>query len=196
MRAIPLVLALVAGGLVLTVGAGPAAACTCVDRTPAEQLAGADAVFVATGEAGPREVEGDHQVVFTLEVEVVHKGEVEAVAEVRTGTGGGDCGIDLTGRHLVFAHRADDGMLTTGTCSGTERLPAGEEATGVGPGRAPDPPPTVSGPPIGGPDGDVEDEDPSPGELLVGVVAVVALVGGVAAALLVRRRRSAASRAG
>lgn len=193
-REVLLVLALAGAGLTMATGSRPAAACSCVEQTPAEQVASADAVFVATADGGPREV-GGSTLAYELEVEAVHVGEVDAVVEVRTGRGDGDCGIDLSGRHLVFAHRDDEGRLSTGLCSGTRPLADGEQATGVGPGRVPDPPPTVAGPPIGGPEGDVEDADPSPGELLAGVGLVVLVAGGVAV-LVLRRRRSATSRAG
>jgi hypothetical protein len=57
------------------------------------------------------------------------RGIASAVADVGTGTGGGDCGyrFEVGKRYLVYAWRSPDGRLTTGICSRTRPIEAAQD---------------------------------------------------------------------
>jgi hypothetical protein len=190
----------VLGGLLLvTVTAGPAAACSCVQGlSEPKRAARADAIFVgelvgsrvdpsATARAagsGPRPA----PVVVTFEVSRVYKGAVGPRQEILTpGGGGAGCGgfgIGLrgTGPFLVFAHQASNALYEVGPgrygssmCSGSRALADGEPNLGGLPAREPS----------------AQDRWPSMAALTVGV-GVLAAVGAVGLAVLRARRQARA----
>jgi hypothetical protein len=134
---------------------------------------------------------------YEVAVEAVHHGEAGPTIEVVSERDGASCGIDLPpGRYLVVASRDDEGRLYSGLCSGTRPLEAGEEPAGFGPGRPPEAAPTTDAPrPVGGPGGDVVDDDLGPLATAVRWAAVGAVVValGAGAVLVARRRRPPAT---
>jgi hypothetical protein len=171
-----LLVAVLAGGL-LVMTAGPPAACSCaMVRSEAERMARADAVFVGElvgsrvdPSASPREtrrIPYPAPVLLTFEVSRVYKGAVGARQEIVTpGGGGASCGgfgIGLRGAgpFLVFAfnsagdmYRLAPGQYASNLCSGSRALtdsgtPAssGPPPTG-GPGRLDNSPSPTSAPP-------------------------------------------------
>lgn len=200
-----LVLALLAGTLVIT--AGPAAACSCARLTPRQRVAEAAAVFTATATEVRLIEPVDHggKVTATLRADQVYKGEVGRVAEVSTRAQGPACGFPFrTGeRYLIFAG-ADGDALTTSSCSGNLTVPAGDrplrlagDAHGITRGLlaalgTPRLPPTH--PPFtswsAGPGRRPAAGGPADGPLLLGLAALAA-AGLVAGLVSARRRRSA-----
>jgi hypothetical protein len=145
---------LLGGLLLVTVSAGPAAACSCAQgSSEPKRAAGADAIFVGElvgwrvdPSASAREAGSGPwpaPVVFTFEVSRVYKGAVGERQEIVTpGGGGAGCGgfgIGLRGRgpFLVFAHQASNAMYVVGPgrygsslCSGSRALADGEPTLG------------------------------------------------------------------
>jgi protocatechuate 3,4-dioxygenase beta subunit len=118
----------------LAVSAPAANACSCVvGGTPCSDYWKASAVFVGTVinnspttyKLGDFENEG-RLVRFTIEQPM--RGIRGKEVEVRTGSGGGDCGygFQLGGRYLVYAYEAS-GKLFTGICSRTRPLSEASE---------------------------------------------------------------------
>lgn len=209
MTRILLVLALLAGTLIVT--AGPAAACSCARLTPKQRVAAAAAVFTATATEVRlvEPMEGGGKVTATLRADQVYKGEVGRVAEVSTRAQGPACGFAFrTGeRYLIFAH-ADRDALTTSSCSGNLTVPAGDRplrlsgddhgitrgllvALGT-PRLPPTHPPFTSSSrsPSPSPSRRLAAGGPPDGPLLLGLAALAA-VGLVAGLALAHRRRSA-----
>jgi hypothetical protein len=173
---VALLVAIMAGGL-LVMTAGPAAACSCaMVRSETERMARADAVFVGEligsrvdPSAIPREtrrIPNPAPVVLTFEVSQVHKGAVGARQEVVTPGGGeascGGFGIGLRSRgpFLVFAfnsagdtYRLAPGQYASNLCSGSRALGgSGTSATSAPPatgasGQPGNSPPPTSAPP-------------------------------------------------
>lgn len=137
-----LMVAVMAGGL-LVMTAGPAAACSCaVVRSEAERMARADAVFV--GELVGSRVDPSAStpktstmpdpapVVLTFQVSRVVKGAVSERQEIVTpGGGGASCGLELSGPgpFLVFAYdsagdmyRLEPGQYASNLCSESRAL--------------------------------------------------------------------------
>ena len=197
---VALAVSVLLGGLLLvTVTAGPAAACSCVRmRSEAERAAGADAIFVgelvgsrvdpsaSAREAGSRPRPAP--VVFTFEVSRVYKGAVGLRQEIVTpGGGGAGCGgfgigLQGAGPFLVFAHQSSNALYEVGPsqygsslCSGSRALSDGEPALGGLPAREP------SG----------QDRWPSTAGLTVGV-GVLAAVAAVGLVVLRARRQASA----
>ncbi len=102
-----------------------AVACECGSGgPPCENAFRFDAVFMGTArEVSTRQTADSrvprHVVVFA--VERAFKGVQDALVEVSTGMGGGDCGYLFKPgeRYFVYASRTNDGRLRTGTCSRT-----------------------------------------------------------------------------
>ena len=188
------------GGLLLvTVTAGPVAACSCIQgRSEPERAARADAIFVGAlvgsrvdPSASAREARSrpfPAPVVFTFEVSRVYKGAVGQRQEIVTpGGGGAGCGgfgigLQGAGPFLVFAHQASNANYQVGTgqygsslCSGSRALADGEPALGGLSAREP-----------GG-----QDRWPSTAGLTVGVGVLAAVVAVGLAVLRARRRASA-----
>ncbi len=188
---------------------------------PSDQAEWADVVFSGTlTDARPEFPEDDlddaiDRTIYTFTVDRVYEGEAAETVEVITASDSAACGASFEeGRHLVYAEAAGrSGELSTGLCNGNQILDdegSGIPASlgdGVAPAAAPpktdekeDQPvtdedeaaaPSTTWPPIGGPDGDVEDTsalDDLP-VLALGAGLVVAVVAAVV--LLVRRRRPA-----
>ena len=116
---------LFAAATVLVALPGVARACFCALPPPVEEaIAEAEWVFIGR-QVGRREVESDHWGGVRLQIEVlaVYKGDVPDTVELRTGRGGGDCGVDLAGSPEVgFTVTPDaDGVAGVSTCGGTAR---------------------------------------------------------------------------
>jgi len=125
---------------------GPEAyACSCIPAPPVEdRLAGADAVFHGTvlrGGGVGSGCGGLLQRKFRFEVHTVWKGDIGDRVTVKTGMGGGDCGMGFEKgeEYVIFASRdGDNGSLHTGTCSGNINLEIfGEIPPELGSGRLP-----------------------------------------------------------
>lgn len=113
-----------------------AAACSCVESTPAEAARFADAAFagtvvaqremgVAPGAIGnPVGMAGS--TVYTFAVDGVAKGAIATRVDVLAGGDGAGCGMSFDGeqRWLVFTAMAD-GVHTSGLCSGNVMLEPG-----------------------------------------------------------------------
>lgn len=121
--------------LVLVVaGKAPGAwACSCVPANDREHFEGADLVFsgIVTGRedpnaTSPAQSSGD-DIIWTVDVDGAQKGTVSDPEEVVSARNGATCGYEfqITKRYQVFADRRD-GKVTTGLCSGTRELAAGE----------------------------------------------------------------------
>jgi hypothetical protein len=115
--ALRLVLALLLGiPGVLIATASPAHACSCVGGPAGTGVRGADVLFLGT----VAEDRGGNltQRTLTFEVERVWKGETPATTQIRTGSGGGDCGLEIGDgdEAVVFAYREDD-TLASNICS-------------------------------------------------------------------------------
>lgn len=135
-RVIP---ALLLASLAVIGGGWEAQACSCDALSPAQALKAADVAFsglvtaVVDGPAltDPRTV--------TVDVDVVYKGAVPAVAFVETDPTGDTCGIDFvpSQRYTVFAQRVG-ARLTSGICDATAADP--DLLDTVADGRPPDDP--------------------------------------------------------
>jgi hypothetical protein len=139
-----LVLSLVIAGLMVgwVVGTLPAHACSCVMGNPAQQFAGAEAVFL--GEVVSREkTDSDWQRLYTIEVTRVFKGDVAPVQEVvAVWDNGGSCGIRLpkAGSVLIIGSTEEnvmagpiaDGQYGTWGCSGSARATSAPASYGEG----------------------------------------------------------------
>jgi len=207
------------GGLgLVTVTAGPAAACSCPQMSEAARAAFSDAIFV--GEVVGRRVDPSASaptagsirfpdpVVYTFKVSRVYKGAISQRQEIVTPGGpGGSCGgfgIELrgtglrgTGPFLVFAHHRSNPLYRYGAslCSGGRALADGAPRLGGLSARAPAK--GASGPStattLGGlsaPAPAKPASGPSTANLMVGV-GVLAMV--VAVGLVVLRARRQAS---
>ncbi|MFG6197559.1 hypothetical protein [Nonomuraea sp. JJY05] len=120
-------LALVAGLIIFT--GGTASACQCVERTAKDRMEDAVAVFTGTVTrvgVSPDQSGGGH-VIAVLRADHVYKGEAREWFRVSTRKEGPACGYDFAAgsRHLVFAGGRDE-ALATSSCSGNQRLPAGD----------------------------------------------------------------------
>ena len=135
---------------VAAVAPTPCQACSCADRSPAEALAAADAVF--TGEVVRSEAPtgGSSAALVRYDVRVtrVFKGTVPAEVEVFSPVSGASCGRELTEDTWVFFARRGVGDTFFGTpaggllvtlCDGTDLARNVDLATLLGQGRAPDP---------------------------------------------------------
>ena len=139
---------LVLGLAVAVADAAPAAACSCAPRSPAEQLAESEEVYVGElASTAPVIDRTDdllpYRLALRFDVDEVFVGDVGRTAEVWAYPGTGSlCGLgaEVGQRWLVFASRDDpqDDHLVTGFCSASQRLP-GAAAAWVGEGHPPDP---------------------------------------------------------
>jgi hypothetical protein len=118
-----------------------AVACECgTGGLPCENAFSVDAVFMGTAREVSTRQTADSPfrrqvavVVFT--VERAFRGVQDAVVEVSTGIGGGDCGYAFKSgeRYVVYAYRTNDGRLGTGTCTRTRLVSqAAEDLTFLG----------------------------------------------------------------
>jgi hypothetical protein len=138
----------VAGGLVLTVQAPSAAACTCQPADAERQTSRADAVFIGT-------VDGVTRVGEQLEIAVTatrsYKGTVERSTTVTTARQTTACGIGEpeTGTDYLFIVRGTAPPYAANSCDGTGQLNADrvaqvEDLLGTGVAVQPPPPPTAT----------------------------------------------------
>jgi len=103
-----------------------AVACECGSGgLPCENAFSVDAVFMGTArEVSTRQTADSpfrRQVVVVFTIERAFRGVQDALVEVTTGMGGGDCGyaFKVGERYVVYAYRTNDGRLGTSTCSRT-----------------------------------------------------------------------------
>jgi len=123
--AVPAVLGVLAGGLVLA-PVGPAAACSCVSNDPVELADHADVAFVGvlTGQRS-----GDDVVAHLFTVEDVLAGDVRRSQDVVTPNAGeASCGVEwASGVTMVVLGRIDEhGRVASDLCSGS--VPTGAAA--------------------------------------------------------------------
>jgi hypothetical protein len=145
-------------------------ACSCIQFTPGQALATADAAWVGvvTGIDNPQDPQaelGNDPIRYTFAVESVLKGQVGATVDVRSSPSSASCGQEfaLAQRWRVFTFADENLQLQTGLCSGNELL-----AEGVAPTPRPTGPPTA---------------------LLVGIGGI-AVVAGISGWAFTRRTRS------
>lgn len=106
-------------------------ACSCAELgTVSERFAHADAVFVGAAEAFDVEVRESAERwnrkvgVWAMDVSQVFKGPAETRMTIHTDiTTSCSFHFELHDRYVVFAHYGPDGVLSTGQCTGTIRLP-------------------------------------------------------------------------
>lgn len=150
---------------VLTVGAGPASACSCVGVTLDEAYAAADVVF--TGEVTARSgtvtltPSSADRVDVMFGVDRVYKGEAAANQQVATARDGASCGLELDDATavVVFARYGEavgDGWprpdeLGASLCGGSQVLPANGLPASFGPGTEPAAATTTTSTAWGGP---------------------------------------------
>lgn len=120
-----------------------ACACSCAEPpSPAEQVAGYDAVFVGVP---VDETRRDDMTVYAFEVSSVYTGDVTSRVEVSTRGSGGMCGrsYEIGTETLIFANSADGAtLLSSSTICGPGGLSLSEAAEEVyGPPSAPAPTP-------------------------------------------------------
>ena len=123
--AVPAVLAVLAGGLVLG-PVGPAAACSCVTNDPVELADHADVAFVGVLTSQRSD---DDVVAHLFTVEDVLAGDVRRSQDVVTPHAGeASCGVEwATGATMVVLGRVDErGRVASDLCSGS--VPAGAAA--------------------------------------------------------------------
>lgn len=117
----------VSTGIVFGVGASPAAACSCLDRSLSEY---ADEVVLAfVGEQVSREVVdevADNGTVLSFDVDLVFKGEVGPSVSVRTHAQSSACGVDFDGAVgasvAVFDWRGQPSVNSCGSVVSLEEL--------------------------------------------------------------------------
>ena len=112
----------------VTLSAGTALACSCLERAPCQAYGEASAVFVGTVI--------DSRVITTkrdkyerskravrLSVDTPFRGVTGSEVELTTGMGGGDCGFRFvpSEQYLVYAYE-NEGKLSTGICSRTRSV--------------------------------------------------------------------------
>jgi hypothetical protein len=114
-----------------------AAACSCVSfrsgNPPCQSFWNSPVIFSGrVTEIGPVEAKSDpfmqRRVRFAVSAD--HRGGVGQIVDVMTGQGGGDCGyrFEPNEHYLVYAHKGENGVLSTGICSPTKKLSeAGED---------------------------------------------------------------------
>lgn len=116
--------------LLLSALASKAFACSCVSSTERDLVAEADRIFLGVIEkteiVRPEESEAWPYVSATFSVEDVVKGQVQEVEKIKTGFGGGDCGIPIiTGQaYVIFLRKNRD---WAGICGGSTSVPRFKE---------------------------------------------------------------------
>jgi hypothetical protein len=148
-----LALTVVSVGLVVTLTAESASACSCAALTDEEAFDAAEVVFTGRlletrlqNATGPVYSSGDPER-FYFDVDKVFKGQAADDQAVVTARDGASCGLEIGGRgpFLVFAYRDRDGIaedategeLSSHLCSGTRWLSAGKVPAGFGVGSGP-----------------------------------------------------------
>ena len=131
------VLGLLGSLLVVAGAAGPAAACSCVISTPAQQLRGADVVIpgvLVSMQDPPRRrlMSSSDPITYTVAVESTYKGDPRAEVVFTSPMSGASCGLErmeVDRRYTFFLTRVRPGVsrfldlepgdLVGGLCSGT-----------------------------------------------------------------------------
>jgi hypothetical protein len=110
-----------------------AIACSCLASPgPCAEFARADTVFVGRvvsfNQTASRTIEAGRTAQFAVERSFKGLSVTQKTVEVKTGSGGGDCGFDFKPgqRYLVFAHRSS-GSLVTSICSYTQPAAGAED---------------------------------------------------------------------
>lgn len=113
-----------------------ACACSCAPLDTRQALAGATAVFEGDVLGWKRAPTGSHgdPISYTVAVTRVYKGAIPSRVEVISEACEAACGVELTGRVMVFA-RGRAGELTTNLCA----VPWPLDRTKLGAGRTPVP---------------------------------------------------------
>jgi hypothetical protein len=147
MRSLLRALAVLIGmtGVVLLAGPpSPACACDCAPGTVAEQFDAADAVFVGTArtvDSSSGLFGASPQRRVTLDVSLVHKGDVLSRTEVLTADASASCGFDFQVGHMYLVYSSKDGTtLRTTACAGTIDLVSSVDPIAGGATPAPAPP--------------------------------------------------------
>lgn len=112
----------------VTFSAGNALACSCAERAPCQAYGESSAVFVGTVidsrviTTRKDKYERNRRVV-RFSVDTPYRGVTGSEVELRTGMGGGDCGIRFvpTEKYLVYAYE-NEGILSTSICSRTRSI--------------------------------------------------------------------------
>ncbi|MBO6936175.1 MAG: hypothetical protein JJ863_14455 [Deltaproteobacteria bacterium] len=156
-----------------------ASACSCMQQSPADAAASADAIFegrVVTVEAPP---EGDQSTPVRVTVHVTQqwKGVSTEDVELTTAPNSAMCGynFELDQVYLIYAY-AEDGGLGVSLCSRTQPADqADEDRTHLGPGTTPVDPnaedPGTPGSDEGSSDGTTEDDGSEGGTVSAGASA-------------------------
>lgn len=115
-----------------------ACACSCMELDTEGAIASASDVFdgTVTSRSQPTSGYTAELIEYTIDVTRVYKGDVLDRVIVRSAAHGASCGLELTGRVTVFAHRSDGYLLTT-LCS----APATLDRSQLGDGHPPTPHP-------------------------------------------------------
>ncbi|MEO8106934.1 MAG: hypothetical protein ABI720_06405 [Actinomycetes bacterium] len=205
-----LALLIVVGGLVVMTGS--AQACSCAGGSDAKYFEWAEAVFAGeivdrTGELRSKSqtqsgqtVYGGGSFTYTVAVDAVYKGEVDATQKFVAGTQGSACGLVLpkSGPILVYGftskkQASGDGApehYGTGSCSGTAATPAVPASFGAGEppiGAETSPPPSAAPLPTA-PPVDIGTATGSTWAVMFGIALLASLVV-VGAVYLSQRRR-------
>ncbi len=182
-----LLVMMLACGMVVTVGSGPALACSCAMAQTPDYVDSSDTIVLGTlvdiDEPRGFVMSSSDPATYTVEVEAVFKGEAGRRVVFESAVSGASCGLEgmaVDRRYLFFLQDGGDtrsASLCGGTAPASAALQAEVEAV-TGPAS----PPTGEDDPL--PAGDLT------GWLLGAAAAGIALVGGVAFWVL-RRGRAA-----
>jgi len=103
-------------------------ACSCVPFNFEDQVRSSEVIFIANLKSASIAVEkeGEYEWPYVegiFDVEKTYKGSVSGEVKVKTGFGGGDCGVPFTiGRtYAIFTSKEN---MTIGICDGSGQLPA------------------------------------------------------------------------
>ena len=116
--------------LVLITFPGYAFACSCLRTALEDQVKDSEKIFVgvltSSKIVNPRTDKEWPYIEGTIEVETIIKGKVGKIEKVRTGLGGGDCGISMTtGRAYVIFSISEENYI--GICGASGELRRYEE---------------------------------------------------------------------
>jgi hypothetical protein len=135
MRIVRLLLAtLFACGLVVTVGSGPALACSCVSGQTADFVSSADAVvtgrLVDVREPGGFVISSGDPVTYVVDVDAVYRGEAGRRVVFTSSRDGASCGLEgmVVDRRYVFFLGGEAGAREASLCGGTAPASAALEA--------------------------------------------------------------------
>jgi hypothetical protein len=121
-----LLIVVVCSGTLVTVGAGPALACSCAYGQTRDFVRGADEIVAGTlvgmdGPAQRRILSSTDPIRYTVAVDHVYRGEAGSVVEFESPASGASCGLEgmvVDRRYVVFLN-ADGATRTANLCGGT-----------------------------------------------------------------------------